>query len=103
MAKFKLIADPIFKCKVLIARPGQEDGSVEFTFKHYPVNELAKFEDELKNNGIIDFIMKIVAGWSLNDEFNQDNMQILLNNYPSASQAITTTYYKELFGQREKN
>lgn len=103
MAKFKLVADPTFKCKVLIPRPGQEDGQIEVTFKHYIRNELIELEDELKDKPIIDFAMKLVSGWSLDEEFNKDNMQILLNNYPAAIQAITTTYYKEMLGQREKN
>lgn len=103
MAKFKLVADPTFKCKVLIPRAGQEDGQIEVTFKHYTADELSKFDGELKDKPVIDFVMKLVSGWSLDEEFNKNNMQILLNNYPAAVQAITGTYYKEMLGQREKN
>ena len=48
MAKFKLVADPTFKCKVLIPRAGQEDGEIEFTFKHYIPKELENFETEFE-------------------------------------------------------
>ncbi|OCG28205.1 hypothetical protein A9G11_11925 [Gilliamella sp. wkB108] len=103
MAKFKLVAEPTFKCKVSIPRPGQENGQIEFTFKHYKLSDITKFEEELKDKSVAEFVMKIVTGWSLDEEFNQDNMEILLNNYPAAIQAITDIYYKEIFGQREKN
>lgn len=103
MAKFKLVAEPTFKCNVFIPRAGQEDGQIELTFKHYSADKLAKLEDEVKDKQIIDLVMKIVQGWSLDEEFNQENMQILLNNYPAAWRAITDTYYKEMLGQREKN
>ena len=103
MAKFKLVADPTFKCKVLIPRAGQEDGEIELTFKHYIKDTLIELENELQNKPEIDFVMKLVSGWSLNEEFNKENMNILLNNYPAAIQAITSTYYKEMLGQREKN
>ncbi|WP_294833366.1 phage tail assembly chaperone [uncultured Gilliamella sp.] len=103
MAKFKLVADPTFKCKVLIPRAGQDEGEIELTFKHYIRDKLVELEDELKDKPMIDFVMKLVSGWSLNEEFNKENMNILLNNYPAAIQAITSTYYKEMLGQREKN
>lgn len=103
MAKFKLVAEPTFKCNVFIPRAGQEDGQIELTFNHYSADKLTKLEDEVKDKQIIDLVMKIVQGWSLDEEFNQENMQILLNNYPAAWRAITDTYYKEMLGQREKN
>lgn len=103
MAKFKLIADPTFRCEVSIPRPGLDDGQISFDFKHYSVDKLTVFESELKDKPIIEFMMKIVSGWNLDEEFNQENLNILLNNYPAAWQAITNTYYKEMLGQREKN
>ncbi|NHB98663.1 phage tail assembly chaperone [Photorhabdus stackebrandtii] len=36
-------------------------------------------------------------------EFNQENLDILLDNYPQAYEAIITTYYKSLGLFREKN
>lgn len=103
MAKFKLAADPTFKCKVLIPRIGQEDVTIELTFKYYIRDTLIELEDELKEKPMIDFVMKLVSGWSLNVEFNKENMNILFNNYPAAIQAITSTYYKEMLCQLEKN
>ncbi|WP_294966621.1 phage tail assembly chaperone [uncultured Gilliamella sp.] len=103
MAKFKLVAEPTFKSKVLIPRPGQENGQIELTFKHYKLSDIAKFEEELKDKSVAEFLMKILTGWDLEEEFNQNNLEILLDNYPATVQAISDTYYKEIFGQREKN
>ena len=103
MAKFKLVADPTFKCSVLIPRAGQSDGEIILVFNHYSIDELTKFETALKDKPVIDFMMKIVSGWNLDEEFNQENLNILLNNYPAAWRAIIDTYYREMLGQREKN
>ncbi|SQI38047.1 Domain of uncharacterised function (DUF1789) [Providencia alcalifaciens] len=35
--------------------------------------------------------------------YNGDNLKLLFDNYPSAAGAITTAYYNELLGNREKN
>ena len=103
MAKFKLVAEPTFKCKVLIPRAGQEDGEIEFTFKHYIPKELENFETEFKGKPLVDYLLKIVKGWSLDDEFNEANLGTLLQNYPASGSAIIKTYSRELFGVREKN
>lgn len=63
MAKFKLAADPTFKCKVLIPRIGQADVKIELTFKHYIRDTLIELENELKEKPMIDFVMKLVSGW----------------------------------------
>lgn len=103
MAKFKLVAEPTFKSNVFIPRPGQVNGQIELTFRHYKLSDITKFEEELKGKTVSELVMKIVTDWNLEEEFNQDNLDILLNNYPAAAKAITDTYYKEIFGQREKN
>ncbi len=47
--------------------------------------------------------MAIVDGWALPDEFNRDNVIVLLQNYPRAFDNIGLAYTKELMGVREKN
>ncbi|MFN7050107.1 phage tail assembly chaperone [Proteus mirabilis] len=39
----------------------------------------------------------------MEEPYNKENLNILLDNYPSASRAISSTYYNELLGNREKN
>ena len=50
-----------------------------------------------------DYLMEIVEGWALPDEFTRDNAIVLLQNYPRAFDSIGLAYTKELMGIREKN
>ena len=50
-----------------------------------------------------DYLMEIVEGWALPDEFTRDNVIVLLKNYPRAFDSIGLAYTKELMGIREKN
>uniref|UniRef100_UPI002040689D phage tail assembly chaperone n=2 Tax=Enterobacteriaceae TaxID=543 RepID=UPI002040689D len=50
-----------------------------------------------------DYLMEIVEGWALPDEFNRENVIVLLRNYPRAFDSIGLAYTKELMGIREKN
>ena len=44
-----------------------------------------------------------VAGWGLDEEFSQENIEIFLNNYPAAYQEIFTEYSRLLLVSRIKN
>lgn len=101
-AKFQLQPKPTFKADVTIPRAGEDDGMLTFTFKHKPIKELAALET-LEGKTALDFISEITEGWALPDEFNRDNLDALLDNYPGALKAIVSTYYRELTGNREKN
>lgn len=101
-AKFQLQPKPVFKAHVNIPRAGEEDGVLTFTFKHKPVKELAELES-LEGKTAVDFLLDITEGWALPDEFNRENLEVLLDNYPGAMKAIVSTYYQELTGNREKN
>ncbi|HCI6019538.1 TPA: hypothetical protein NPN74_001580 [Klebsiella quasipneumoniae subsp. quasipneumoniae] len=100
--EFKLTPNPTFKATVKIPRAGDGDGELTFTFKHHPLNELAD-KEKLEGKTALDFITEIATGWALGDEFNRENLETLMNNYPGALKAITETYYRELLGNREKN
>ncbi|ELY4544122.1 hypothetical protein SNN69_002875 [Cronobacter sakazakii] len=100
--KFTLQPKPTFKANVTIPRAGDEDGVLTFTFKHHSLDNLAQLE-KADEKTAADFLMDIVTGWALPDEFSRENLEILLNNYPGALKAITETYYRELLGNREKN
>lgn len=100
--KFQLQPKPIFKANVSIPRAGDDDGVLTFTFRHKPVKELASLES-LEGKTTIDFLHEITEGWALPDDFNRENLEMLLDNYPGAMKAIVTTYYRELTGNREKN
>ncbi|EMK1731250.1 hypothetical protein V8N76_004556 [Salmonella enterica] len=99
---FSLVPAPTFKADVRIPRPGEEDGIVTFQFAHKSIKELAAIES-LEGRSATDFLLEIVKGWALPDPFTPENLDVLQDNYPSATKAIITTYYTELLGNREKN
>ncbi|GFN45423.1 phage tail assembly chaperone [Candidatus Regiella insecticola] len=100
--EFTLQPQPRFKADVAIPRAGLEAGILTFTFKHLPLNEVAAMEKR-KNQTGLDFVESITDAWALPDDFTRDNLTCLANNYPQALEAIITTFYRELLGQREKN
>lgn len=116
MAEFKLNPKPTFKADVSIPRPGDEDGVLTFTFKHKTRSQLERLEKTLRetseqlsetgtysNEPMADFLMEICAGWALAEEFNRENMLVLLDNYPRAFDSIATQFTRELMAVRGKN
>ncbi|KER01516.1 phage tail assembly chaperone [Photorhabdus temperata] len=103
MSQITLNPNPTFKEVVKITVPGGGEGELTFEFKHYPLSKLAEMgkQDGMTNDK---FIMFIANGWGFKEhEFNQENLDTLLDNYPQAYEAIITTYYKSLGLFREKN
>jgi hypothetical protein len=98
---FALNPDPTFKANVHIPRAGKEDGIVTFTFKHFPMDELSELEK--KDLPGKDFLKEIITAWALPDEYSEENLSVLLKNYPAALRAIIGTFYSEIMGAREKN
>ncbi|MFP8687661.1 phage tail assembly chaperone [Citrobacter portucalensis] len=112
MTKFSLIPNPTFSVTASIPRAGAEDGKLTFTFRHKTLEELRSMDEKLqkaaegKKDAIepqADYLMDIVEGWALPDEFNRENVIVLLRNYPRAFDSIGLVYTKELMGIREKN
>lgn len=112
MSKFSLIPNPTFSATASIPRAGAEDGKLTFTFRHKTLEELHAMDERLQKTAegkkaVIepqaDYLMEIVEGWALPDEFTRDNVIILLQNYPRAFDSIGRAYTKELMGIREKN
>lgn len=99
---FQLKPKPIFKVDVSIPRAGEEDGIVTFTYRHKPLKELADLE-AMEGKNAVDFLVDITDAWALPDEFNRENLETLLDNYPRALESITRAYYSELMSNREKN
>ncbi|EBZ6086568.1 hypothetical protein EDK98_24150, partial [Salmonella enterica subsp. enterica serovar Halle] len=105
MTKFSLIPNPTFSVTVSIPRAGAEDGKLTFTFRHKTLEELRSMDEKLqkaaegKKDAIdpqADYLMEIVEGWALPDEFNRENVIVLLRNYPRAFDSIGLAYTKEL-------
>lgn len=112
MTKFNLIPNPTFSVTASIPRAGGEDGQLTFTFRHKTLEDLGAMDEKLQKSAEgkksavepqTDYLMEIVEGWALPDEFNRDNVITLLKNYPRAFDSIGLAYTKELMGLREKN
>ncbi|VTP69581.1 Domain of uncharacterised function (DUF1789) [Leclercia adecarboxylata] len=56
-------------------------GVLTFTFRHKPIKELAALET-MEGKTAVDFLVEITDGWALPDAFSQENLEVLLDNYP---------------------
>ncbi|MTC60295.1 hypothetical protein GKR50_09735 [Providencia rustigianii] len=57
---------------------------VTFTFNHMPMNKL----EELRDDSIDDFFKVIIADWAIEEPYNEENLKLLFDNYPSDAGAI---------------
>lgn len=102
-AKLKLTPDPTFKAPVSIPVPGSQDASVVFTFKHRTREAVLAWLEQDKDAGDVATVNAVAMGWDLDDEFNDENINRLCQNYAGAGFAIVNTYLSELRGARTKN
>ena len=112
----KLNPNPTFADEVTITVPGQkEPGTINLTFKYRSRKEYGEFlasleekKDEAGNvvvpgKTVSEALPEFVIGWDLPEEFNAENVEIFLNNYPAAYGEIFTAYSRLLLGSRVKN
>ena len=124
MAKFSLASAPkTFKRKVTITLLDDSTADIELTFKYKTRTEYAKLLDEVMKQdkaddsktesavdifkrlgaGTVEFLMKIVDGWDLDDEFNKSNVSELIDKFPAAANEITEAYRIAILEGRTKN
>lgn len=125
MAKFSLASAPkTFKRKVTITLLDESTADIDLTFKYKTRSEYAKLLDEVmsKENhidtgvtesavdifkrlgaGTVDFLMKIVDAWDLEDDFNKANVADLIDKFPAAANEITEAYRIAILEGRTKN
>jgi hypothetical protein len=103
MGKLKLNPDPTFREKVEIHVPGGKPEPVIFTFKYRTRDEVQDFLKELEGMDDVAMIMAIAKGWELDDEFNRDNVNQLVQSFIAAPKAILERYLQALTGTRAKN
>lgn len=126
--KFSIKRDPTFKATVNLPSPGQEPVPVEFTFKWMDRKELTKFNDDryqffvtkvpdyAKEEGVtgidvaqfvIDYevpqLKAIIAGWDIEEEFNDENLQALVESGSELPAAIVNGYLAAYDKAREGN
>lgn len=124
MAKFSLASAPkTFKRKVTITLLDESTADIELTFKYKTRIEYAKLLDEVMKQdkvddsktesavdifkrlgaGTVDFLMKIVESWDLEDDFNKANVADLIDKFPAAANEITEAYRIAILEGRTKN
>jgi hypothetical protein len=97
---------PPFHQTVGIPTHGDKGGivPVEFTFIHRSKKAMDEFMDFAKSNkDEVATIKKMVSGWNLDDEFNDDSIALLLEMYAGAGVAVFNAYVLAIYQIREKN
>lgn len=103
MSKLKLVANPTFKAKVGIPVAGGEPVEVELIFKHRTKKDLEAFIASREGKDDTDTFMEMVEGWNLDEPFNRENAETLLQNYIGAALEIFRAYLDELVKAKQKN
>lgn len=103
MGKLSLKANPTFRAKVGIPVAGGSPVAVEFTFKHRTKSELEKFMKSRADVSDVDSVLDMVEGWDLEEKFDREGIELLLENYAGAALALYIAYVDELLQAKRKN
>ncbi len=103
MARLALNAAPTFTAKVGIPVAGAEPVPVAFTFRHRTRSALDEFIKTRADKADTDTFLDMVIGWDLEDEFNRENVERLLENYIGTALAAYRVYVDELIQGKSKN
>lgn len=105
--KFSLTAAPTFEATVAIPVPGKNPAPVVFTFKHRERAAFLELMDTLSGGGEersdTELILSIASGWDLDEPFDAEHVEQMLERYIGSGNAIVTTYIREQSGARQKN
>jgi hypothetical protein len=102
--KFTLVPQPTFKHKVKMPIPGAGFVDVEFIFKHRTKTEFQEFMEKAKDQtDDVALVMDVASGWELEESFDKDNIEKLVDNYTGAARAIFSTYVDEIIKARVGN
>ncbi|CAH1387019.1 phage tail assembly chaperone [Candidatus Nitrotoga sp. M5] len=99
---FKIQPSPTFWGKVPVGIPGvAKPAMLDIEFQHKKREEIQAICLRMKDNEISPQNIKttakeVVVGWKeVDEEFSQDALELLLENFPSAASAMVETYLKE--------
>lgn len=105
----KITLEPTFEAKVKITVPGKEEpGTIPLVFKYRNRDEFREYMDSMKTEEgkkktIAESLPDFVESWGLNVEFNHQNIETFLCNYPAAYGEIFQRYCELLLSSRLKN
>lgn len=103
---FKIVPNPVFDAEVEVPVPGTEPATLVLTFKHKNREEVVEYFERISKLDRIDAgtLMELIEGWkNVDSEFNEANLQKLMDNYHGATKAIFASYSIELAEGRRKN
>lgn len=103
MAKFTLAVKPTFKSKIQMPVHGGDTVELEFEFKHRTRDQLNDWVKSFAKLADPDMIEAMVVGWSIEDPFNRESIELLCQNYAGAPKVLLESYIQELRQAREKN
>ena len=98
MAKVNFVLDPAptFKAKVEIPVHGGNVVPVEFTFIHKTRDELNDMMGPKAPKTDVESIFAMCEGWELEDDFTEENVTKMVQNYQGAAGAIVRKYLAEI-------
>ncbi|MES2972388.1 MAG: phage tail assembly chaperone [Pseudomonadota bacterium] len=105
MAKLTLTAAAVFKAVVEVPLHGGATGDIEFQFKHRKRDDLDKFikAAAVPGRDEVETMLEMASGWDLEDPFNRESIETLLQNYIAAGGVVFNRYIEEHTKVREKN
>ena len=103
MAKLSLKANPTFTADVGIPVAGGEPVKVKFTFKHRTKSALDEWLKARDGRADSELVLDMSDGWDLEDSFNRQNVDTLLENYGGSAIAILRVYVEQLYAAKLGN
>lgn len=103
MAKLSLKPDATFRHIVKIPVPGSEPADVEFEFKQRGNKAMQQFTEKHVDGWNADTVLDCAMGWNLEDTFDKENVELMLDAYPMSVFAIVKGYIDEVYNAREGN
>lgn len=107
--KFSLAVNPTFTAKVSIPVAGGQTADIMVTFKHRTRDEFKEFTESLKvPEGSeplkdTDVLLDIASGWDLDEPFDREHLEKMVQRFMGSAQAVIQAYFEELTGARAKN
>lgn len=99
-AKLSLVPNPLFSVDVGIPIPGvKEPTPVAFEFKHKGKTALNAFREtvDFSADGItVAHVREMASSWGIEDEFSDENIGKLLEEFPGSGLAIYARFMGEL-------
>lgn len=100
MAKLSLVANPTFQAKVGIIPAGDDAKPiyVVMTFKHRTKKAITEWLNSRTGVSDVESFMDMVSDWQIDDlPFNQENAELLLENYGGTAKTVLDVYVDQLF------